>query len=276
MLQGCEAMGKAPYTGDPIQNIILIVLGVWVVIAFGLGISQARKEEKWEKENPEAAAKKKIKKSKEKKPESDQDNQQNIGMTGTAFFIDTKGHLITNFHVVANAGNRLKIFYEGEEFKTKIIAKDETLDLALLKTSIKSKNCIEISDKVIKKMQSIVAAGYPAMQLSDDLKFTSGIISSLKGIGNNSALIQIDAALNPGNSGGPIIDRKEGHLAGVAMARMEGGGYQNINYGIKASRVKEFIELNNITIPSQKSKNKKKRKDINLILENSTVLVFHK
>ena len=211
----------------------------------------------------------------DKKPEPDKEQQANLGMTGTAFFIDDKGHLITNFHVVANSGNRLKIFHNGEQIKTKIIARDEALDLALLKTSIKSKYYIEISDKSLQKMQSIVAAGYPAMHLSDDLKFTSGIISSLKGFGNNSALIQIDAALNAGNSGGPIIDRKDGHLAAVAVARMEGGGYQSVNYGIKASRVKEFIESENITIPSKTKKGKRKKKDINLVLENSTVLIFH-
>jgi S1-C subfamily serine protease len=197
-------------------------------------------------------------------------------MTGTAFFIDKKGHLITNFHVVANSSNRLKVIYEGEEIKARIIAKDETLDLALLKVSIKNESYIEVSDKVLKKMQSIVAAGYPALHLSDDLKLTSGIISSLKGIGNNSALIQIDAALNPGNSGGPIIDKDKGHLAAVAVARMEGSHYQSINYGIKASRVKEFIESNSVTLPLEIPKTKKiKRKDISEVLESSTVLIYH-
>ena len=197
-------------------------------------------------------------------------------MTGTAFFIDKKGHLITNFHVVSNSSNRLKIVHEGQEIKARIIAKDENLDLALIKTSVKNETFIEISDKVLKKMQSIVAAGFPALHLSDDLKLTSGIISSLKGIGNNSALIQIDAALNPGNSGGPIIDKEKGHLAAVAVARMEGSHYQSINYGIKASRVKEFIESNSILLPEQNTKSKRvKKKDIGEILESSTVLIYH-
>ena len=215
---------------------------------------------------------------KESKPK-EEPKIENSGpqMTGTAFFIDKKGHLITNFHVVANSSSRLKIIYEGQEFKARIIAKDETLDLALIKVSVKNNTFIEISDKVIKKMQSIVAAGYPALHLSDDLKLTSGIISSLKGIGNNSALIQIDAALNPGNSGGPIIDKNKGHLAAVAVARMEGSHYQSINYGIKASRVKEFIESNNITLPYKKTnpKDKKNKLDISDVLETSTVLIYH-
>lgn len=197
-------------------------------------------------------------------------------MTGTAFFINKKGYLITNFHVVANSGSRLKVVYEGEEIKARIIAKDEKVDLALLKINVKNENYIEITDKTIRKMQSIIAAGYPHLHLSDDLKFTSGIISSLKGIGNNTALVQIDAALNPGNSGGPIIDREKGHLAAVAVARMEGSHYQSINYGIKANRVKEFIESNSVILPNEVTKTKKiKKKDINLVLENSTILVYH-
>ena len=125
-------------------------------------------------------------------------------------------------------------------------------------------------------MQLIVAAGYPHLHLSDDLKLTSGTISSLKGIGNNSAMIQIDATLNPGNSGGPIIDKEKGHLAAVAVGIMEGSLYRNINYGIKASRVKEFIESNRVTLPHEETKTKKiKRKDIVEVLEDSTVLIYH-
>ena len=71
-------------------------------------------------------------------------------MTGTAFFIDKKGHLITNFHVVSNSSNRLKIVHEGQEIKARIIAKDENLDLALIKTSVKNETFIEISNKVLK------------------------------------------------------------------------------------------------------------------------------
>jgi len=218
----------------------------------------------------------KRKKENKNKEEVEEGEQTGPRMTGTAFFINKKGHLITNFHVVANSSNRLKIIYEGEEIKAKIIAKDEKVDLALLKVNVKNENYIEITDKTIKKMQSIIAAGYPHLHLSDDLKFTSGIISSLKGIGNNTALVQIDAALNPGNSGGPIIDREKGHLAAVAVARMEGDHYQSINYGIKANRVKEFIESNSVILPDEVPKIKKiKRKDINVVLENSTVPIYH-
>lgn len=230
----------------------------------------------------EKSLKKKIKKERynwqEKNNTENKSKEQNTGprMTGTAFFIDKKGHLITNFHVVENCGNRLKVICDNEEIKCRVVAIDKSLDLALLKVSYKNEKYVKITDKILSKMLPIIAAGYPALHLSDDLKLTSGIISSLKGFNNNSALIQIDAALNPGNSGGPIIDKEDGNLAAVAVARMEGSQYQSINYGIKTSRVKEFIESNNILVPKEESKSKKiKRKDIANNLENTTVLVFH-
>jgi len=277
-LKGDPELVIGPGVAGAASNVLFGVFGlaiIWFIGAIAIKIfsevsDDIKAEKNRKKIHKEANPKKEINKEKVTEEKS------GPRMTGTAFFINKKGYLITNFHVVANSGSRLKVVYEGEEIKARIIAKDEKVDLALLKINVKNENYIEITDKTIKKMQSIIAAGYPHLHLSDDLKFTSGIISSLKGIGNNTALVQIDAALNPGNSGGPIIDREKGHLAAVAVARMEGSHYQSINYGIKANRVKEFIESNSVILPNEVPKAKKiKKKDINLVLENSTILVYH-
>ena len=162
------------------------------------------------------------------------------------------------------------IFYENENIKLKHVASDESLDLALLKANVKNTDFITITNKNTKKMQNIVAAGYPlGKHLSDDLKFTSGIISSLKGPGNNSAIMQIDAALNPGNSGGPIVDKQKGYLTGVAVSGLRKDVTEGINYGIKASRVKEFLESNRISLSD-----KNKIEDVSENLENATVYIF--
>ena len=200
------------------------------------------------------------------------DIPSNSGGSGTAFFVDNKGHVITNNHVVKGFENRAKIFYDNEDVKLKFIACDEQLDLALLKANVQNEEYIEIADKVVKKMQNIVAAGYPlGKHLSDDLKFTSGIVSSLKGPGNNSAIMQIDAALNPGNSGGPIVDKEKGHLAGVAVSGLRKDITEGINYGIKASRVKEFLESNRIVLKSRTDKSDKL--DVSERLEDATVYI---
>ena len=224
--------------------------------------------DEWEaKQKKNEAAKKQHEESKSK------ENVSSPGASGSAFFIDNKGHLITNNHVIKGFENRAKIFYDNEEVKLKFIACDEQLDLALLKASVKNNDYIEVADKIVKKMQNIVAAGYPlGKHLSDDLKFTSGIVSSLKGPGNNSAIMQIDAALNPGNSGRPIVDKEKGHLTGVAVSGLRKDVTEGINYGIKASRVKEFLESNRVHLKH----NKKSSKDIDVSdkLESSTVYIF--
>jgi S1-C subfamily serine protease len=107
-------------------------------------------------------------------------------------------------------------------------------------------------------LQEIYVAGYPfGRKVSTSVKVTKGIISSLTGIGNNFSNIQIDAALQPGNSGGPILSRK-GNVVGVAVARLDkikvleefGSLPENINFGIKSSVVRSILESSNIALPS--------------------------
>ena len=81
---------------------------------------------------------------------------------------------------------------------------------------------VTLSNKQPKKLQRIIASGYPfGKYISDDLKFTSGIVSSLKGPNDDSTLVQVDAALNPGNSGGPIVDEESGQLVAVSVMGMK-------------------------------------------------------
>ena len=119
-----------------------------------------------------------------------------------------------------------------------------------------------------------MAAGFPLGNiLSDDLKYTSGIISSLKGTNDDTTQIQIDAALNPGNSGGPIVDKKKGELVAVAVsvaARRD--VLEGINFGIKVSQVKDFLYANGIDNENQKNKNKSK--NVSTVLENSTIQIL--
>tara|TARA_B110000027_G_C16088209_1_gene287071 strand:+ start:126 stop:1478 length:1353 start_codon:yes stop_codon:yes gene_type:complete len=195
------------------------------------------------------------------------------GSSGTAFFIDNNGHIITNYHVIASNPKKQKAIYKNKEFSAKVIAKDKQLDLALLKINVSNKYFIKILNKPIKKLQSVIAAGYPGGKiLSDDLKFTSGIISSLKGLDDNSAQIQIDAALNSGNSGGPIVDSKTGELTAVAVSALRKDMTEGINFGIKVSQVRDFLYANNID--TEKVSKKYKRNDLNTILENSTLYIF--
>ena len=199
------------------------------------------------------------------------------GGAGTAFFITSEGHLLTNNHVVEVCSNNSKIVINKVETPVKVIAKDELLDLALLKADLKKTYYIILSDDAPKKLQRIIAAGYPlGKSLSDDLKFTSGIVSSLKGLNDDSTLIQIDAALNKGNSGGPIVDEESGELVGIAVAGLRKDKTEAVNFGIKTNSVRNFLDANQIKAPGSKLLFSFGSADVSQILEKATVYTYCK
>ena len=114
-------------------------------------------------------------------------------------------------------------------------------------------------------MQKIYAAGYPLGKfLSDDLKFTDGIVSSLKGLEDNTNQITITAALNPGNSGVPVVN-ENGEVVGVAVSGLAKDLTEGINFAIKSETVKTFLKSNKIK-PSSSFYSKKLDSDD--LLEN--------
>jgi S1-C subfamily serine protease len=228
-------------------------------------------------ENTEDSSPENSNKTKKQKESISKDENPSKGTVGTGFFVNNEGYVITNYHVVKTNENNTKIMFRDKEKDAKMIAFDEILDIALLKVEVKNKNYIKFSNNSPKKAQSILVAGYPyGKYISDDLKITSGIINSLKGIKNNTSMLQIDATVNPGNSGGPIVDKDSGSLVGVATMKLSkdytkaafGVESENTNYGIKSSQVKDFLEANNVSVSIKKNK-----LNINE-LEESTVFVF--
>ena len=201
-------------------------------------------------------------------------DEKNIASSGSGFFINNKGYFITNNHVVKGC-KQSKIKFKEEEVDAELIATDETLDLALLRVKVKPKDYLDISDDPPEKMQRIFVAGYPfGKGLSDDLKFTQGIISAVKGYADNSNQIQLDAAINPGNSGGPIVN-EDGDLVAVAVSGMSKSKSEGIGFGIKASSVKNFLEVNNVKYSSSSLINfGMNNKKLNKLMEASTVYTF--
>ena len=195
------------------------------------------------------------------------------GSSGTAFFINNRGNLITNNHVVEGC-ELSKINYFDKEYDTNLISTDKTLDLALLKVDLKPRAFISFSKKEPRKRQLIIVAGYPLGEyLSDDLKINEGKISSLKGFDNNSNEITVDIAINPGNSGGPIVD-ENGQLVAVAVAGMSKEVTEGISFGIKSSAVTNFLKTNKISPDIKLTSFSMNDEKVNQLLEESTVYIF--
>jgi len=137
--------------------------------------------------------------------------------SGSGFYINNKGYALTNNHVIEICMQSIAVV-DGRETLFRVIATDKTNDVAVLKTDLRSNNFIKINENGAKLGENVIAVGYPlAGRLSDSVKITRGIVSSLSGLDNNIGQIQIDAALQPGNSGGPVLNDK-GNLVGIASA----------------------------------------------------------
>ena len=181
--------------------------------------------------------------------------------SGSGFFISDEGHLVTNHHVV-NYCNITQVNYFGKTGKAKVVAYDRINDLALLETDITPKDKFDISTQDAKLLDDIYVAGYPfGKAVSSSVKVTKGVVSALAGLENNYALVQIDAAIQPGNSGGPIVNTN-GDVVGVAVAKLDykdalesyGVIPENTNFGIKSSILKNFTSANRIKNSNQESK----------------------
>ncbi len=177
--------------------------------------------------------------------------------SGSGFYVSEEGHIITNQHVIEGCSN-VMVHKKGEVIKSKILATDFTNDLALIKVEKKPEVVFSLAKESPYLMQDITAAGYPLTnKLGLTLKVTKGIVSALSAPGNFSN-IQIDAAIQPGNSGGPIFD-EEGNVMGVVVAKLIDKDAQNVNFGIKASIVKNLLEANDVDILSPRTKKISKR-----------------
>lgn len=181
--------------------------------------------------------------------------------SGTGFFVNKIGNIVTNYHVIQEC-KKIELFVDGSNYSVDLISSDKTNDLALLKTnSLKPKNSLGISKDGPNLLQNIYVAGYPlGKKVSNSIKFSGGKVSSLAGYNDNYSNFQIDAALNSGNSGGPIVDDK-GNVVGVAVAHFgKSKGIESFNFGIKASVLENFLKSNNVilTYPNNSNLNTEK------------------
>ena len=177
--------------------------------------------------------------------------------SGSGFAVSSQGHVITNHHVIKGC-NKVKIHHDGRSISARVITFDPRNDLALLKGDFRPSTILPLSTKSPELLQDVYVAGYPfGRNFSTGVKVTKGIISSLTGMRNNYSNIQIDAALQPGNSGSPILNDR-GNVIGVAVARLDkiktlknlGSLPENTNFGIKTSVVRNILKSNNVSLPS--------------------------
>ena len=197
--------------------------------------------------------------------------------SGSGFFINERGDIVTNFHVVDYC-NQVNMHYKGNIIKLTLQAQDRVNDLAILNSNTKPDDYFTISNEDANLLDEIYVAGFPfGKSLSSSVKVTKGVVSSLSGMGDNFGEIQIDAALQTGNSGGPIVDNY-GNVIGVAVSKLDfdyaienfGNIPENTNFGIKSSILNIFAKSNQIKL-STPSKEEISSRDIGKKIINATV-----
>lgn len=158
---------------------------------------------------------------------------------GSGFIVSTDGKIATNVHVLQGLKDAQVVLASGTKFdRFSVIAFDELRDLVIIKIPGFSLPTVRLgdSDKVVPG-QEIAAIGNPR-GLTQSV--TSGIVSGIRDDPNGAAhkLIQIDAALNPGNSGGPIVNSR-GDVIGIAVGKLKGA--EALNFAIPVSYLKGLI-----------------------------------
>ena len=174
-----------------------------------------------------------------------------VAQSGTGFVISSSGHVVTNQHVVDGCVGDISGNLSAEApVKLRLVSSDETNDLALLQAPTPFKEVAVIRQNAVQVGNGVVAIGYPYHgMLTSDFTVTTGIVSSLSGLFNDTRHLQISAAVQPGNSGGPLLDAG-GAVVGVVAAKLDairvaratGNLPENINFAIKTGALRDFLD----------------------------------
>ena len=262
-------------------------------------LARERKLFEEERKKLEAAENRQRQALAEKEPPS---HKEQLPQSGSGFFVSKMGHVITNAHVVQNC-NRVTIGDNAnKQVPAEIVNADKSNDLALLKLStlemasaesqfliqklgivvvpLASKGLLRSED--VKLGEKVLVAGYPFGEFfSNTIKVTTGVVSATRGAGDDSGQFQLDAAVQPGNSGGPIYD-SGGNIVGVVISQLDklkmakaiGSMPENVNFGIKASTVRQFLTSSGL--PSKKSERTEEKSTEQLaeIARNQALMVM--
>ena len=183
---------------------------------------------------------------------SARENKNEPQFSGTGFIVSRVGHILTNHHVIEGC-TRLRI--AQSKIAVNVLSSDKNNDLAILKSEIQSdKFAVFREGRGVRAGDDVVAFGFPLNGiLSTSGNVAVGVVSALTGMNNDSSRIQISAPVQPGNSGGPLLDRN-GNVVGVIvsklnaikMAQANGDIPQNVNFAVSEPVARGFLDANDV------------------------------
>lgn len=173
--------------------------------------------------------------------------------SGTGFVITKSGHIVTNYHVVERASRITVRDSADNRFQARLVLSDAANDIAILKIEGSKHPPLPIrTSSQARKGQTVFTIGFPNATIQGfESKVTEGIISSLSGIGGEPNSFQISVPIQPGNSGGPLIDLSgsvvgitASKLSSISMLNRSGVVPENVNYAIKSNYLIELLSTN--------------------------------
>ncbi len=203
--------------------------------------------------------------------------------SGTGFLISADGFLITNEHVVRDA-TQIRLVTSAGFISAKVVKVDAANDLALLKTQGKFSALPVAASRGVKLGGTVATVGFPNIGLQGFApKLAKGEIASLSGAGDDARYFQISVPVQPGNSGGALVDER-GNVVGVVSAKLSaraalaasGSLPENVNYAVKSSYLLSFLESVPEVSAKLKEPNTKEKKfeDVVKEAEQAAVLVL--
>jgi S1-C subfamily serine protease len=200
-----------------------------------------------------------------------------IAATGTGWYVADGGYLVTNAHVVEEC--KMVTLKSGAELEVLDVQTDQ--DLALLK-GVTSVAPLSLRDgRSARLAEDVLIAGYPLGGiLSSGINVTVGTVSALQGMGDDPTRFQFTAPVQPGNSGGPVLDTS-GHVIGVVVSKLNamniqdqiGDIPQNVNFGIALPSLVEFLKGNDVPFAPKVSSKPVDKVDLAELARESTVLL---
>lgn len=166
--------------------------------------------------------------------------------TGTGFALKNN-YIVTNYHVIDGAKSISVLGINGnftKGYSADVIATDKNIDLAILQVNgvtIPSANIpYSVKTTNVEVGEEVFVLGYPMTStMGEEIKLTTGVVSSRSGFQGDVSLYQTTAPIQPGNSGGPLFDSK-GNIIGIVSAKHRGA--ENVGYAIKASYLRNLLE----------------------------------
>ena len=176
-------------------------------------------------------------------------------VAGSGIVVGTQGYVVTNEHVVRGCGAPKVFDTDKTGHSAHIVATDATNDLALLKVEHRWEEAASLRQgREPRPGEEVMVAGYPLPGVvAADMSVTNGSVTTLAGPRGDSRLLQISAPVQPGNSGGPLLDAN-GQVAGVVVGTINGMVLalatgvmpQNVNFAIKVDILRSFLDAEGV------------------------------